>query len=153
MRKLILTMVAVMTMSMAMAQDNNNNRKGPGRPDATSVTEMMTKQLELTSDQQAKVAQLNEKYKELFKGPGMRGGRGFGKRPQDSGNQGQRPELTEEQKAQMKERMEKRQAQQKEYNAELKSILSSEQFEKYQKMRPQRGGHRKAHAPRNMNQG
>ena len=49
----------------------------------------------------------------------------------------QRPELTDEQKAKMKENMEKRQ----EYDKKLKDILTDEQYKQYEKMRPGRHGH------------
>ena len=100
-----------------------------------TVTTMMTQKLGLNADQQKKVEALNKKYESV-----LRPGRG-GSRPQmnqsagQNKESGQRPELTDEQKAQLKQRFEQRKA----YEKELKGILSEDQYKTYQQMRPQHG--------------
>ena len=133
MKKMMLMLVALFSMTVAMAQ--NENGRQPRKMDAATVTTMMTQKLGLNADQQKKVEALNKKYESV-----LRPGRG-GSRPQmgqgsaQDKNGGQRPELTDEQKAEMKQRFEQRAA----YEKELKGILSEDQYKTYQQMRPQHG--------------
>lgn len=173
MKKIMMTMVALLTMTAAMAQQSDNKQQRPPRkPDVKEMTERMAKELNLDDAQKAKVLALNKEYEDVISGPGMHRGPGMrgghhggprGQRPdgetgaspkaqndkaqakdgeQKAGKRPQRPELTEEQKAEMKQRMAKRQ----EYDKKLKEILTEEQQQKMQK-RHHRGGHRPA--PRN----
>ena len=140
MKKMMLMLVALFSMTVAMAQ--NANGRQPRKMDAATVTTMMTQRLGLNADQQKKVEALNKKYESVlrlgFGGP--RPGKG-GTRPQmgqgsvQGKSAGQRPELTDEQKAEMKQRFEQRAA----YEKELKGILSEDQYKTYQQMRPQHG--------------
>ena len=120
MKKMMLMLVALFSMTMAMAQ--NENGRQSRKMDAATVTTMMTQKLGLNADQQKKVEALNKKYESV-----LRPGRG-GSRPQmnqgagQNKESGQRPELTDEQKAQMKQRFEQRAA----YEKELKGILSED---------------------------
>jgi hypothetical protein len=175
MKKIILSIVAAMAMNCAMAQeapagDNKckceqcdckgkceNCDKKQQRPDRT---EMMTRMLNLTPEQAEKVKALNEKYPELMRmhrgghrgGHGMRGG--FGPRQdkkQDvdgtTGATAQQPKQRpsrEDMEKRMQEMKKKREA----YDAELKDILTKEQFEKYEKNRPQPGQFRNGRGPR-----
>ncbi|MBR1548723.1 MAG: hypothetical protein IJ637_08375 [Prevotella sp.] len=161
MKKIIMTMVALISMTAAMAQQSDNNKgelRAPRQITPEDVTNRMAQQLSLTDDQKTKVLKLNNEYKDVLAGPGM--GRGpRGPRPDgqtgatqqqgqqqdkssdkkaktnDQQEQRQRPELTDEQKAQMQQNMQKR----KEYNAKLKQILTDEQYQKYQQQHRRRG--------------
>ena len=140
MKQMMLMLVVLFSMTVAMAQ--NANGRQPRKMDAATVTTMMTQRLGLNADQQKKVEALNKKYESVLR-PGMGGprlGKG-GARPQmgqgsvQDKNAGQRPELTDEQKAELKKRFEQRAA----YEKELKDILSEDQYKTYQQMRPQHG--------------
>lgn len=140
MKQMMLMLVALFSMTVAMAQ--NANGRQPRKMDAATVTTMMTQRLGLNADQQKKVEALNKKYESVLR-PGMGGprlGKG-GARPQmgqgsvQGKNAGQRPELTDEQKAELKKRFEQRAA----YEKELKDILSEDQYKTYQQMRPHHG--------------
>lgn len=137
MKKMMMMLVALFSMTVAMAQ--NENGRQPRKMDAATVTTMMTQKLGLNADQQKKVEALNKKYESVLR-PGFGGsrpGKG-GPRPQmgqgsaQDNSAGQRPELTEEQKAEMKQRFEQRAA----YEKELKDILSEDQYKTYQQMPP-----------------
>ena len=153
MKKIVMTMVALLTMTAAMAQQSDNKeRRAPKKIDAQEMTDCMAKELNLDDAQKAKVLALNKEYEDVIGGPGMhRGPRGghHGPRPdakkdaktdaqtgaseqaqkQQAGERRQRPELTEEQKAEMKQRMAKRE----EYDKKLKEILTEEQQKALQK--------------------
>lgn len=143
MKKMMLMLVALFSMTVAMAQ--NENGRQPRKMDAATVTTMMTQKLGLNADQQKKVEALNKKYESV-----LRPGRG-GSRPQmnqsagQNKESGQRPELSDEQKAQMKQRFEQRAA----YEKELKGILSEDQYKTYQQMRPQHGMRSRHHGENN----
>ena len=95
----------------------------------------MTQKLGLNADQQKKVEALNKKYESVLR-PGRGGSRHqMNQSAGQNKESGQRPELTDEQKAQMKQRFEQRAA----YEKELKGILSEDQYKTYQQMRPQHG--------------
>lgn len=140
MKKMMLMLVALFFMTVAMAQ--NANGRQPRKMDAATVTTMMTQRLGLNADQQKKVEALNKKYESVLR-PGFGGPRPEkgGPRPQmgqgsvQDKNAGQRPELTDEQKAEVKQRFEQRAA----YEKELKDILSEDQYKTYQQMRPHHG--------------
>jgi hypothetical protein len=99
----------------------------------------------LNEDQAAKLLSLNTKYADQIGfGMGMGGrrggGQGGGMRPRPNfggGNgqgfqQGQRPEMTEEMRAQMEKMRKDREEAQKKYDEELQTILTPEQFKTYQ---------------------
>ncbi len=145
MKKIVLSLVAILSMTTAMAQnDEKNGQNGPQQFTPEQRTEMMAKKLNLSDDQKKKVLELNNEYKDVMGGPGgMRGQMGQrGQRGQNGemGQMGQRggnrQEMTDEQKAEMKQRMEKGQ----EYNKKMKEILTDDQYKTYQQMQPQRGG-------------
>lgn len=158
MKKIALTLVALLTMTAAMAQQSDNKeRRGPRKIDAQEMTDRMAKELSLDDKQKAKVLELNKEYQDVLGGPGMgrgpRGGRGGhrGQRPDSlkktdgqtgatqqtpqAGERPQRPQLTEAQKAEF----EKRQAEREEYNQKLNKILNGDQQKKYKEMQ-HRGG-------------
>ncbi len=162
MKKIVMTMVALLSMTVAMAQpsDNQQQRREFKKPSPEQMAEFMARGLGLTDAQKKQVAELNKEYEDVLGGPRMRHGGPRGPRPDgetgatkqddkqskkdkkvkgkkdkaekqmEKGDRPQRPELTEEQKAEMKQRMEKRQ----EYDGKLKKILTDEQYEKYQQM-------------------
>lgn len=139
MKKIVLTMVALLSMTAMMAQDSDKReRRAHQEPTAEEMVERMAKNLDLTADQKTQVLALNKEYQDVLRGPGMRGRRG----PRPDGQTGatpqqrpQRPQLTDEQKAQMQQNMEKR----KEYDQKLKAILTAEQYKKYQDQHQRRG--------------
>lgn len=153
MKKFVLTMIAALAMTAAMAQTSDNKeRKAPKQMTPEEMTERMTKELKLDEAQKSKVLDLNTAYKDVLGRPGMgRGPRGphpdgessASAQAPEAKQQGEHPkrrELTEEQKAKMKEVMEQRKA----YNEKLKQILTEEQWKTYQKHQ-HRGHHGKRH--------
>lgn len=155
MKKIVMTMVALLTMTAAVAQSENGNgqRKAPKQMTPTEMTTRMAKDLKLTDEQKQKVQALNEEYKDYLGGPGM--GRHRGPRPDaqtgattqqgqqeqqaQQGQQGrQRPQFTDEQKARMKQHRAKRE----EYDQKLKLILTDEQYKSYQKQQKRHGRRR-----------
>lgn len=163
--------VGLMTGVMAMAQGNqpcckDNCCKGKGKDKTEMVrckTQRMVEKYGLNEDQAARLQALNEEYAGKLPtpgmhGPGMRpgpGGHGKGFLP-DEGfkpKEGERPQMTEEQKAARKAAMEKRREEMKkifeerekaqaEYDAALKKILTRKQFKAYMKDRENRQEHR-----------
>jgi hypothetical protein len=77
MKKIVLTMVALLSMTVAMAQENDKGeRKAPKHITPEMVTDRMAKELSLTDAQKAKVLNLNKEYKDVIgKGPRMGGPR------------------------------------------------------------------------------
>ena len=99
MKKIVMTMIALLTMTAAVAQNNGNGERRFQRPTPEDQTNRMAEQLKLDDKQKAKVLDLNKEYENVLMG-GM--GRGFGRGQGgpggfQGGQQGQRPELTEEQ--------------------------------------------------------
>lgn len=149
MKKIVLTMFALLTMSAVIAQSDNAERKPRKQPTPEEMTARMTEQLNLTEEQQKKVLKLNKEYKDVLRGPkgprhmgdGNHGPRPNAKTGETLKNQErpERPKLTEEQKAKFKEHQAKRE----EYDQKLKSILTEKQYKKHQKMH--RRGHGKHH--------
>ena len=168
MKKMILTLVALLSMTVAQAQDNNKSdkceckkemRRGKERKQMTpeEMTDRMAKDLSLTDAQKSKVLALNKEYQDVLgKRPHMK----RPQKPQVDGESGateqqdrpQRPQLTDAQKAEMKQQKAKRE----EYAAKLKKILNDDQYEKYEKMQKHHRGHGgpgrhgRPHGPRPM---
>lgn len=136
-------MVALLSMTAAMAQSENGERKPRKQMTPTEMTSQMAKELKLTDSQKSKIQALNEAYKDYLGGPAGMGPGKRGKRPdahtgatqQQGQEKPQRPELTDEQKAEMKQHMAKRE----EYNTKLKGILTDDQYKSYQKQHMRRG--------------
>jgi hypothetical protein len=140
MKKIILSIVAMMTVVCGMAQSNDKSEhRQPMTVD--QITAKMVTDLGLNDAQAAKVKTLNNSYASLFQGPGMNGGRPPKMDKGNSGSTGERPEMTDEQKQKMQTEMAQRQTKQKEYEASLKEILTADQYASYQKTKPQHGGH------------
>ena len=147
MKKIVMTMVALLTMTAAVAQNNENGeRREFKKPTPEEMTNRMADQLKLDDKQKSKVLDLNKEYEGVLGGPGM--GRGFGRGQGgpggpggfQGGQQGQRPQLTEEQRAEMRKQMEQRMEQRQEYEKKLKDILTDDQYKTYQKQQQQRRG-------------
>lgn len=153
MKKIVLSMVALLSMTVAVAQDAKSDKKAPKEPTAEEMTNRMAQDLKLTDEQKTKVLALNKEYQDVLKAPrGFRGPRPEGKQgrgsqadgqsgatEQQGGKQrGQRPELTEEQKAKFKAHHAKRE----EYDKKLKQILTDDQYKSWKKRHGRHGGHR-----------
>jgi hypothetical protein len=154
MKKIVLMMVALLSMTAVQAQESDKKQeqqfRGPKQVTPEQMTERMTNDLKLTDEQKTKVLALNKEYEKVIAGPQMRGHRPpkadgeSGATAQNGQQRPERPQLTDAQREEMKQRFEKRQ----EYEKKLKEILTDDQYKKYQEMRPGRrgfggrGGHR-----------
>lgn len=128
MKKIVLTLVAMMSLTVAIAQNNMPPRK----VSPADMTAQMKQQLALTDEQEVKVQALNEQYADLMMGLAGRGrhplrGR-FGRPHAEGDSTFRRPQFTPE----MKEQMEKVRARRQEYRKQLKEILTPEQLTTYQ---------------------
>lgn len=147
MKKIVMTMVALLTMTVAVAQNNENGqRRGFQRQTPEEMTNRMADQLKLDDKQKSKVLDLNKEYESVLMG-GMgrgfgrgQGGPGFGGGGFQGGQQGQRPQLTDEQRAEMQKQMQERQEKRQEYEKKLQKILTDDQYKTYQEQQQQRRG-------------
>jgi len=121
MKKIVLTMVALLMMSAAMAQnatceckDNHKGRKGFS---PEKRVEMLAKKLGLTDEQKAKIIALDKEMMADMKA---------------------NKDVEEKNK---KECFEKRMKKQKEMDKKMKEILTAEQYAEYQNMKPKMGRH------------
>ena len=147
MKKIVLTMVALLSMTAVMAQDAKSERKAPKEPSAEEMTNRMANDLKLTDEQKAKVLELNKEYKDVLKAPrrprGPRPDAQSGATQQEDqkdfkkGQRPERPELTDEQKAKFKAHHAKRQ----EYDKKLKQILTDDQYKSWKKKHGRHGHH------------
>lgn len=163
MKKILLTMAAAIMLSTTVfAQDDNREQRRPRMDKSEMIqkrTERTAKQYGLNEEQAKKLQALNEKYSDTMfmgmaprgdrrpDGPGMR--RGGDRRPDGprmgQGEPRQRPEMNDSLRAEFKKRREEMQQKMEAYNAELKSIMTEEQFKAYQEdmqKRQRRGGNR-----------
>jgi len=167
-----MALAAALMMTTAVQAQNTDSEQAK-QPKKFNKTEMaqkraerMAQELNLSDDQKAKLVELNTKYADMM-GPGMggpRGGRGpRGGQKAAQGNNSEkkvdgttgataqnRPQLTEEQKAEMKTKMAEMKKQRKAYETELKGILTTAQYQQYQESHAKmmKGGPR---GPRNGN--
>ena len=165
MKKLMMILAAAFLSSAAFAQGFGNFDQGEM---VKNRTEEQVKQYKLNEDQAKKLEALNTKYAEkmgfgfmmMGGGRGMGRGMGGGQRPQGGGmgpgmgqggpqggfGGGQMPQMSEEQRAQMQERMKQMQENMEAYDTELEQIFTPEQFKAYkedqEKNRARRGGPR-----------
>lgn len=153
MKKMMMAMVAVLMMTAAAQAQDDNRQRPPRKMDkqemAKMKTERMTQELSLTTDQQAKLLDLNTKYADKLpmRGPrGPRGGHHGGPRPEKkvdgqtgaTPQQGQMEKRERPSKEQMEARRKEMRANREAYNGELKTILTPEQYEKYEAAEKQR---------------
>ena len=153
MKKMILALVAVMTMTAAQAQNDNKPERGNHRKmDKTEMVKKRTddavKKYGLNDEQGTKLLALNTKYADKM-GPrmgGPRGGRRGGARPAPEGmDTNKRPEMTEEMKQQMETKRKEHMETMKQYDAELQTILTPDQYKQYKadaEKRMKEGGRR-----------
>jgi len=138
MKKMMLTMVALLSMTLMTAQTNKGN--GPKKMSHEEITTQMTSQLKLDDAQKTKVAALNKEYQDyLMPQPPQKpsGNKQANGKPSRKGN-GQQ---TDQQRPDNKQGgNSQNQAKRQEYEQKLKEILSSDQYKSYQQMRPQRKG-------------
>jgi len=106
-KSLVLVLVSVFVINVS-AQNPNRNSRMTAEERAAKRTEMMTKQLDLTEDQQAKIKEINLKH--------------FQERPN---HQRQVREERRQNRENMRSQMTAR-------DAELKEVLTPEQYEKWQ---------------------
>jgi hypothetical protein len=138
MKKMILAIVAMITVTAAQAQGDNQQNNGQRRQfDQTEMVKRRTddavKKYGLSEEQAAKLLTLNNKFAGKMGGPGMRGQRGGARpRPNFGSDGGQRPEMTEEMRQQMQKMRQEREEAQKQYDAELQTILTPDQYKAYQ---------------------
>ena len=151
MKKILLTMVALLSLTAVQAQESDNKQqpqqfRGPRQMTPEQMTERMANDLKLTDEQKTKVLELNKEYEKVIAGPGMRGPRpqrpdGESSATAQNGQQRpERPQMTEEQREEMQKNMKQRMEQRQEYEKKLKEILTEDQYKKYQESRPQRRG-------------
>lgn len=154
MKKMMMAIAAMMVISTAsMAQDNNEKKQAPRKMDRTEMvkhrTDRMVKEYGLDEAQAQKLLELNTAYADKM--PRMGGQRPGGPRPQGQSDVKQKVDGTTGATAQQpaerpsKEQMEARRAEMMKnteaYHAELKKILTDEQYNKFienQKNRQQR---------------
>lgn len=123
MKKILLTMVALLSMTAVMAQDGDKKeRRAPKMFTAEEMTDRMANDLELTAEQKAKVLDLNKEFTK-------------DQQTQMKEREKAREKAREKQMEKRKEFGEKRKA----YDEKLKSILTPEQYKKYQEQH--KGGH------------
>lgn len=124
MKKILLTMVALLSMTAVMAQDGDKKeRRAPKMFSAEEMTDRMANDLELTAEQKAKVLDLNKEFTK-------------DQQTQMKEREKAREKAREKQMEKRKEFGEKRKA----YDEKLKSILTPEQYKKYQEQH-ERGHH------------
>lgn len=134
MKKILLTMVALLSMTTMMAQTSSTERKAPRRMTHEEMTSQMTIRLNLTDAQKTQVAALNKEYQDYLMPQPPQRPKGekadSSKEGKKDGSQGQKPEMKRPDNS-------KNQAKRQEYEKKLKEILSDDQYENYQAMVPQ----------------
>ena len=109
-KSIVLVLVSLFTLTVSAQRPDKKSRM-TAEERASKRTEMMTKQLNLTEEQQAKIGEINLKHSQ-----------------QTAGNQKQARERMRQNRENRNARMEAR-------DAELKEVLTPEQFEKWQAQR------------------
>lgn len=137
MKKIVLTLVAVMAMGMsAVAQDSLQTKRERKQFNPMEMvnhrTDRMVKAYGLNEEQATRLKALNLKYAETMRpqhgmhdrknGNGMPGRKGF--RPDMNGKRPQQPAMNDSVRQAMRKNFEA-------YDAELKSIMTEEQFKSY----------------------
>jgi len=155
MKKIVLTMIAAVAMSFnAMAQEQaQNEQRREFNPEemAKNRTEEAVKKYGLNEEQAVKLLDLNKRFSDKMRPMrNMRQGRPNG------GNRERRMERPDSvrreagQRPDMRGRMEEMRKVQDEYNKELKTILTEEQYQAYEKdeqARRQRFGGQRGQRP------
>lgn len=138
MKKILLTMVAILSMTAMMAQTNNNTeRKAPKKMTHEEMTTQMASNLKLTDAQKTKVAALNKEYKDyLMQEPPQQPD---GQKPANGKDNCKDSDKKANQKksGNNKQGNSQNQTKRQEYEKKLKEILTDDQYKNYQKMGPQ----------------
>ena len=157
MKKYFVTMIAaVMVCTNAMAQDAQNEQRQDRKFDKTEMikhrTDETVSRYKLSDKQAKQLLELNTKYADKMgpRGPRHHGHHGAGRPPMPpKDDKAQRPEPPKDD-SKMQERRKEMEANMKAYDAELKKILTDDQYKNYQadqkRMREKRRG------PRNFEQ-
>lgn len=152
MKKMIVTMMAAMLMSTtAMAQETQTEQRQHRKFDKTEMikhrTDETVSRYKLDDKQAKKLLELNTKYADKIGPRGPRHGRHGAGRPSMPPKEikGERPEPPKD-NGKMQERRKEMEANMKAYDAELKKIMTEDQYKSYQadqkKMREKRRGPR-----------
>ena len=162
MKKVILAIAATMMMTAAMAQDDNQPAKREGKKmDKTEMVKRRTddavKKYGLNEQQAKQLLDLNTKYADkMGRGPrGQRPGRDRKMGNADGEKQDKRPELTEEQRKEMEARHQEQEKAMKEYDTELQTIFTADQYSAYKadmEKRMKQGGPRGPRGDRQQQQ-
>ncbi|MBM6992175.1 MAG: DUF4890 domain-containing protein [Prevotella sp.] len=149
MKKLMMMFAAMMLTAMtvnAQSNDSVQHRKVNRTEMVKNRTDRFVKQYGLNETQAQQLLQLNTVYADKM--PGM-GRRGMGNRNHQGEGQNAAPSQTERpSKEQMEARMKEMKANMDAYNAELKKILTSDQYAKYQEAQQKRMQRRGQGGPR-----
>ena len=167
MKKIVMILAMAATVTFGYAQDDkkcceNCDKQQP--PTTEQMTQKMAEQLGLNDQQTQQLQALNAEYADVLEGARRHGGHGPQMRrgPRrghgEPGNHGfQQPQQLEKQDGQAfdrrppmriqriengenrKEKMEQVKARRAEYEQKVQQILTKEQYEKMQQMRPQHG--------------
>ena len=118
MKKILLTMVAILSLTAVQAQESDNKQqaqfRGPRQITPEQMADRMANDLKLTDEQKTKVLALNKEYEKVIAGPQMRGPRPqrpdgeSGATAQNGQQRPERPQMTEEQREQMQKEMQQR---------------------------------------------
>lgn len=149
---MIVTMMAAMLMSTtAMAQETQTEQRQHRKFDKTEMikhrTDETVSRYKLDDKQAKKLLELNTKYADKIGPRGPRHGRHGAGRPSMPPKEmkGERPEPPKD-NSKMQERRKEMEANMKAYDAELKKIMTEDQYKSYQadqkKMREKRRGPR-----------
>lgn len=143
MKKVVLTLVALLSLTAVFAQSDNKEQRAPRELTPQQRTDFLAKKLNLTDAQKSQLLVLNTEYADVLKGPGLRHDK-HPRKPVDGENAAsqqtqrpERPQMTDAQRDEMKKQFEKR----KEYDEKVKKLLTEEQYKEYKKLQPRRHGH------------
>ncbi len=157
MKKMILTLVALLSMTAMTAQTTQEN--GPKKMSHEEMTTQMTTQLKLDDAQKAKVAALNKEYQDYLmpqppqkpSGDKQAKGKPSSDKQAKSTSDGQQTKSKPSKKGNSQQTRPQKpgnmqggnsqnQAKRQEYEKKLKEILSDDQYKSYQQMGPQQMG-------------
>ena len=158
MKKMIVTMMAALLVSTtAMSQEQKNPQRPERKFDKTEMikhrTDETVSRYKLNDKQAKQLLELNTKYADKMgpRGPHRHGHHGAGRPPMPpKDDKAQKPEPPKDD-SKMQERRKEMEANMKAYDAELKKIMTDDQYKSYQadqkKMREKR-----PRGPRNFEQ-
>jgi hypothetical protein len=148
MKQIVMAVTAAFMMATA-ANAQDNQQRPDRRMDSSEMIQRRTdntvKTYGLNEEQAKKLLELNKKYADKM-GPRMGGPRGgrrgggprmrpdgqTGASPMGGNGEGRRPEMTEEQRQQMETFRKEREEAMKQYETELQTIMTADQYKAYQ---------------------